>query len=73
MFEFEQDTIFAPASGVGRAAIAVLRISGPGCSAALEAIAPGAEFPDRRAVLATLRRPRSGEPLDRALVTRFKA
>ncbi len=73
MFEREHDTIFAPASGVGRAAIAVLRISGPGCSAALEAIAPGAEFPDRRAVLATLRRPRSGEPLDRALVTRFKA
>jgi tRNA modification GTPase len=50
-----------------------LRISGPGCSAALEAIAPGAEFPDRRAVLATLRWPRSGETLDRALVTRFKA
>ena len=73
MFERERDTIFAPASGVGRAAIAVLRISGPGCAAALEAIAPGGEFPDRRAVLITLRRPRSGEPLDRALVTRFQA
>ncbi len=73
MFERERDTIFAPASGVGRAAIAVLRISGPGCAAALEAIAPGGEFPDRRAVLITLRRPRSGEPLDRALVTRFEA
>jgi len=73
VFERERDTIFAPASGVGRAAIAVLRISGPGCAAALEAIAPGGEFPDRRAVLITLRRPRSGEPLDRALVTRFQA
>ena len=73
MFERERDTIFAPASGVGRAAIAVLRISGPRCSAALDAIAPGGEFPDRRAVLVTLRRPRSGEPLDRALVTRFQA
>ena len=73
MFERERDTIFAPASGVGRAAIAVLRISGPGCAAALEAIAPGGEFPDRRAVLITLRGPRSGEPLDRALVTRFQA
>ena len=73
MFERERDTIFAPASGVGRAAIAVLRISGPGCAAALEAIAPGGEFPDRCAVLITLRRPRSGEPLDRALVTRFQA
>jgi tRNA modification GTPase len=72
-FERERDTIFAPASGVGRAAIAVFRISGPGCSAALRAIAPGAEFPDRRAVLVTLRRPHSGEPLDRALITRFQA
>ena len=73
MFARENDTIFAPASGVGRAAIAVLRISGPGCSAALEALAPGSEFPDRRAVLITLRRRNSKEPLDRALVTRFKA
>jgi tRNA modification GTPase len=73
VFERERDTIFAPASGVGRAAIAVLRISGPGCGAALEAIAPGGEFPDRRAVLITVRRPRTGEPLDRALVTRFEA
>ena len=73
MFARDHDTIFAPASGVGRAAIAVLRISGPGCSAALEALAPGGEFPDRRAVLITLRRPRSAEPLDRALVTRFRA
>ncbi len=72
-FAREHDTIFATASGVGRAAIAVLRISGPGCSAALAAIAPGAEFPDRRAVLVTLRRPDSGEPLDRALVIRFQA
>ena len=73
MFGRERDTIFAPASGVGRAAVAVLRISGPECSAALAALAPGAEFPDRRAVLATLRSPRTGEPLDRALVTRFQA
>jgi tRNA modification GTPase len=73
VFAGEQDTIFAPASGLGRAAISVLRISGPDCLAALRAIAPGAEFPDRRAVLRTLRRPESGEPLDRALITRFEA
>jgi tRNA modification GTPase len=73
VFGRERDTIFAPASAVGRAAISLLRISGPGCSAALAALAPGAEFPDRRAVLVTLRRPRSGEPLDRALITRFQA
>jgi tRNA modification GTPase len=73
LFANDHDTIFAPASGAARAAIAVVRISGPGCSAALEAIAPGAQFPDRRAVLRTLRRPYSGEPLDRALITRFQA
>ena len=73
LFANDEDTIFAPASGAGRAAIAVLRMSGPGCSAALQAIAPGAEFPDRRAVLRTLRHPQSGEPLDRALITRFQA
>src|SRR5580692_5717129 len=73
MFANDHDTIFALASGAGRAAIAVMRISGPGCSDALKVIAPGAEFPDRRAVLRTLRHPQSREPLDRALITRFQA
>ena len=73
MFANEHDTIFAPASGAGRGAIAVLRISGPNCAEALAAIAPGAEFPDRRAILRTLRHPHSREPLDRGLITRFQA
>src|SRR3984885_12457803 len=73
MFANDHDTIFAPASGAGRAAIAVLRISGPGCSEALAAIAPGPDFPDRRAVLRTLTHPQSRAPLDRALITRFQA
>jgi tRNA modification GTPase len=73
LFANDHDTIFALASGTGRAAIAVLRLSGPGCSEALKTIAPGAEFPDRRAVLRTLRHPQSREPLDRALITRFQA
>jgi tRNA modification GTPase len=73
MFANDHDTIFALASGAGRAAIAVLRLSGPGCSETLKTIAPGAEFPDRRAVLRALRHPQSQEPLDRALITRFHA
>jgi tRNA modification GTPase len=73
LFASERDTIFAPASGVGRAAIAVIRLSGPNAFAALQALAPGVEFPDRRAVLRTLRHPRSRELLVRALVTRFEA
>jgi tRNA modification GTPase len=73
MFANDHDTIFALASGAGRAAIAVLRLSGPACPEALATLAPGAEFPDRRAVLRTLRHPVSREPLDRALITRFQA
>jgi tRNA modification GTPase len=72
LFASERDTIFALASGVGRAAIAVLRLSGPDCLDALQALAPGADFPDRRAVLRTLRHPGSQEPIDRALITRFE-
>ena len=41
MFANDHDTIFALASGAGRAAIAVLRLSGPGCSEALKTIASG--------------------------------
>jgi tRNA modification GTPase len=73
VFANDQDTIFAQASGVGRAAVAVFRISGPLCADALQALAPGGVFPDRTAVLRTLRDPDSGAPLDRVLVTRFAA
>jgi tRNA modification GTPase len=73
MFANDHDTIFALASGAGRAAIAVLRISGSSCSEALKTMVPGAEFPDRRAILRTLRHPQSQEPLDRALITLFQA
>jgi tRNA modification GTPase len=48
--------------------VAVVRISGPGADAALEALA-GRLPPPRRATLATLRR--DGEVLDRALAVRF--
>jgi len=68
-----RDTIFAPASGAGRAAIAVVRLSGPRVAAALEALAPGREFPDRVATLATLADPATGATLDRGLVVRFVA
>ena len=73
MFANDQDTIFAQASAVGKAAVAVFRLSGPRCPLALAALAPGADFPDRAAVLRTLRDPVSGVTLDRALVVRFAA
>ena len=65
-----EPTIFAIASGAGRAAIAVLRITGSSARQAVEALA-GRVPPPRRASLATLRDPVSGEPLDDALVLWF--
>ncbi|MCW8088139.1 tRNA uridine-5-carboxymethylaminomethyl(34) synthesis GTPase MnmE [Sabulicella glaciei] len=62
------DTVFALASGAGRAAVAVLRISGPRSAALLEALA--GRLPAPR--MTTLRRLRHrGEALDRALVLWF--
>ncbi|GJD52620.1 tRNA modification GTPase MnmE [Methylobacterium crusticola] len=62
------DTIFAPASGHGRAAIAVIRLSGPRSHAALAALTGAPPPPPRRLSLRTLRAPATGEVLDRALV-----
>ncbi|MFQ5783645.1 MAG: tRNA uridine-5-carboxymethylaminomethyl(34) synthesis GTPase MnmE [Alphaproteobacteria bacterium] len=64
-------TIFAPATAPGRAGIAVIRISGPRASAALEALS-GVPPPARRAVRRRLQTP-GGTPLDDALVLWFPA
>ena len=63
-------TIFAPATAAGRAAIAVIRLSGPDTGAALAALA-GDLPPPRRASRRRLRAPDGGEPLDDALVLWF--
>jgi tRNA modification GTPase len=60
------DTVFALASGAGRAAIAVLRISGPDSAAALTVLCGSLPLP-RRAVVRALR-DSDGELLDRAMV-----
>ena len=60
------DTIFAIASGAGRAAIAVMRISGADSAAMLRALG-GRLPPPRRASLRRLR-DAAGEALDQALV-----
>ncbi|EHL95478.1 tRNA modification GTPase TrmE [Acetobacteraceae bacterium AT-5844] len=66
------DTIFALASGAGRAAIAVLRLSGTGCAEVVRAVAGGLPQP-RSASLRRLRDPASGETLDQAVVLWFPA
>lgn len=60
------DTIFALSSGSPPAAIAVVRLSGPGSAAALEAVAGAVPAP-RKVSLRTLRN-QCGDVLDRALV-----
>ena len=64
------DTIFALASGAGRGAIAVLRLSGPETGAILSRLAGGKPRP-RMASLRRLSDPATGEALDQALVLWF--
>lgn len=68
-----RDTIFAPATGVGRAAISIIRLSGPSCNRIVEALTGAPLAAERVASLRTLRHPVAGEALDRALVVRFQA
>lgn len=63
------DTIYAPATAAGRAAVAVVRISGPGTRTIVRALA-GAVPKARRASLRTLRGA-AGEAIDHALVLMF--
>ncbi|MBE9604461.1 tRNA uridine-5-carboxymethylaminomethyl(34) synthesis GTPase MnmE [Acetobacteraceae bacterium H6797] len=63
------DTIFAVASGGGRAAVALMRLSGPATGAVVSALAGGLPEP-RRASLRRLR-DEAGEVLDQALVLWF--
>ncbi|MGD9543953.1 MAG: tRNA uridine-5-carboxymethylaminomethyl(34) synthesis GTPase MnmE [Methylocystis sp.] len=65
-----RDTIFALGTGAGRAAIAVIRISGPGSGDALQALAGKRPAP-RRATVATLHDPATGEALDRGVALFF--
>lgn len=63
------DTIFALATAPGRAAVAVVRVSGPGARAALTVLTGGTPRP-RRASVRTLRN-LSGYAIDRAVVLWF--
>lgn len=63
-------TIFAVASGGGRAAIAVLRISGPRAGEAVHLLS-GPLPPPRYARLSALKDPKSQEILDRGLILWF--
>lgn len=64
------DTIFALATSPGRAAVAVVRVSGPKTETVLQAMLGALPAP-REASLRNLRRPTDGALLDRALVLWF--
>jgi tRNA modification GTPase len=64
------DTIYAVSTGIGRSAVAIIRISGPQCSAILKRLCPNATLRDREATLATLR-DEDSNAIDRALAIRF--
>jgi tRNA modification GTPase len=61
------DTIYAVSSGPGRAAVAVIRISGPHAGTALDRLSGRARARPREAALRRLRDPDSGEALDQSL------
>lgn len=68
------DTIVAAATPPGPGALAVVRISGPGAYSIRRALAPALRDPvDRRAMLAGLHDPETGELLDRGIVTSYPA
>src|SRR5436305_6259890 len=68
----DRDTIFALSSGRPPAAIAVVRISGPQAGAALTKLIGRLPAP-RRATLASVRDPASGDVLDESLALWFPA
>ena len=68
----ERDTIFALSSGRPPAAIAVIRMSGPRASHALQKLIGRLPRP-RRATLARVRNPAGGEIIDEALALWFPA
>ena len=64
------DTIYAPATAAGRAAVAVVRLSGPGTRAAVRALTGG--VPSARCASLRTVRGADGAAIDRALVLYFK-
>ena len=65
------ETIFAPATAPGRAALAIVRMSGPAASHVCRRLTGRAPPSPRRAGLRRLRDPKSGEAIDDGLVLWF--
>lgn len=66
------ETIYAPATARGRGGVAVIRVSGPRCGDALEALSGTGPGSPRVAELRELKDPASGAVLDQALTLFFE-
>ncbi len=69
----DNNTIFALSSGAGRSGLAVIRLTGPHATSALEALTRTALPEPRRMALRNVWNPEDGELIDRGLVVRFTA
>ena len=69
----DSDTIFAPTTAPGRAAVAMIRLSGAACAAVCRRLTGLPPPPARQTALRQLRDPDSGAALDRGLVVWFPA
>ena len=67
------ETIFALSTASARAALAVVRLSGPACDSALVALGITRLPPPRMAGLRALAAPQNGALLEEAVVLRFQA
>ncbi|MDH3664000.1 MAG: tRNA uridine-5-carboxymethylaminomethyl(34) synthesis GTPase MnmE, partial [Alphaproteobacteria bacterium] len=67
----DEATIFALASGAGRAGVAVVRLSGPACAHVCQVLTGKPPPPARQARLAAIDDPRDGEAIDRGLALWF--
>ncbi len=68
----QPDTIFAISTGIGKSAVAIVRVSGPHCVQILDKLCPGNTFKDRVAVFAFIFDAQK-LLLDRGIVIRFCA
>lgn len=67
------DTIYALSTGVGRAGLAVIRVSGPAAARILIDLSGRMDWPDRRAIRVAFRDPGSGSAIDDGLALWFPA
>lgn len=72
MHRGNDDTIYALATPPGRGAVAIVRLSGPGCRGVLKRFTGHDDVTPREMAFRRVRHPESGEVLDQALVAFFE-